>query len=243
MSILYVDLEHDLVVNDTVSGSSYRTRRDVARARLAAVAGEPCEVARFDGISLDRVRTLSPASIVISGNTTDWIEYDFATLAGLLETIRAAPVPILGICGGHQLIGYAHDAPWAPLGRLDQGALDPDPRFAPGLHKERGFLPVDVDRSCPLFDGLGPSPVLFQSHYWHLTAVPRGFIACASSSDSPIQAIVREDRPVFGVQFHPERYDDRHRDGETVLRTFFTIARAAAASAGHASATSHMQRD
>ncbi|MDQ3539470.1 MAG: gamma-glutamyl-gamma-aminobutyrate hydrolase family protein, partial [Chloroflexota bacterium] len=146
------------------------------------------------------------------------------------ETIRAAPVPILGICGGHQLIGYAHGASWGPLGRLEDGAIDPDPRFAPGLHKERGFLPIDVDPSCVLFKGLGESPVVFQSHYWHLTDVPAGFRVCARSSDSRIQAIARQDRPVFGVQFHPERYDDDHRDGETVLRTFVTTARAAVAS-------------
>jgi len=225
MTIVYVDLEHDRVVSDHVAGgAAHRTRRDAAQARLAAAAGEPCELVRFDEVSIDRIRSLNPGAIVISGNTTDWIEYDFATLVGLLETIRAAPVPILGICGGHQLIGYAHGAPWGLLGRLEDGAIDPDPRFAPGLHKERGFLPLDVDRSSPLFQGLRESPVVFQSHYWHLTGVPAGFVSCASSPDSPIQAIARRDRPVFGVQFHPERYDDDHRDGERILRAFFAIA-------------------
>lgn len=230
MSILYVDLEHDRVVNDPATGASHRTRRDVAETRLATAAGERCEVMRFDEVSIDRIRTPAPTAMVISGNTTDWIEYDFAMLVGLLETIRAAPVPILGICGGHQLIGYAHGASWGPLGRLEDGAIDPDPRFAPGLHKERGFLPIDVDPSCVLFKGLGESPDVFQSHYWHLTEVPSGFRVCARSSDSPIQAIARQDRPVFGVQFHPERYDDDHRGGETVLRTFFATARAAVTS-------------
>lgn len=231
MSIVYVDLEHDRVVNDATAGAAHRARRDVAHARLAAASGEPCETVRFDEVTLDRLLSLTPGAIVISGNTTDWIEYDFATLVGLLETIRAAPVPILGICGGHQLIGYAHGAPWGPLGRLDDGEIDPDPRFAPGLHKERGFLPIDVDRSSPLFQGLGNSPVVFQSHYWQLNDVPAGFITCASSPSSPIQAIARRDRPVFGVQFHPERYDDTHRDGETVLRNFFATARLALAGA------------
>lgn len=227
MGITYIDLEHDRVVNADAAGRSHRARRDAAQARLAAAAEESCQVVRFDEIAPDRIRALAPTAIVISGNTTDWIEYDFAMLAGLLETIRVAPVPILGICGGHQLLGYAHGAPWGPLGRLEDGEADPDPRFAPGLHKERGFLPIEVDRATPLFVGLDASPVVFQSHYWHLTGVPDGFSVCASSAGSPIQAIARRDRPVFGVQFHPERYDDDHRDGERILQNFFATARRA----------------
>ncbi|MBA2247873.1 MAG: hypothetical protein H0W23_07080, partial [Chloroflexia bacterium] len=159
MSIVYVDLEHDRVKNDATAGVSHRTRRNAAQARLAAAAGEPCEVVRFENVTVDRIRSLVPSAMVISGNTADWSEYDFATLTGLLETIRAAPIPILGICGGHQLIGHAHGAFWAPLGPVPNGTIDPHPRFAPGLRKERGFLPIDVDRSSPLFQGLGDAPV------------------------------------------------------------------------------------
>lgn len=233
MSIVFVDLEHDRVIHDPVGGVLHRARRDAARARLAAVAGEPCKTVRFAEVTIERIRSMAPSTMVISGNTADWSEYDVATLAGLLEAIRAAPVPILGICGGHQLIGRAHGAPWGPLGHLGDGAIDPDPQFAPGLRKERGFLPIDVDRACPLFGMVGESPVVFQSHYWHLTDVPAGFRICARSPDSPIQAIAREDRPVFGVQFHPERYDDDHRDGDTILRNFFATARSTARPVRH----------
>ncbi len=225
MSIVYVDLEHDRVRDNAVAGVAHRTRRAAALARLAEAAGEPCDVVRFEDVTVDLIRSLAPRALVISGNTADWSEYAVASLAGMAETIRAAPVPILGICGGHQLIGQAHGATWGPLGPVLDGATDPHPHFAPGLRKERGFLPIDIDRSSPLFQGLGALPVVFQSHYWHLTDVPPEFSVCASSLDSPIQAIARQDRPVFGVQFHPERYDDNHRDGEMVLRNFFAIAR------------------
>ena len=225
MSIVYVDLEHDRVMADATGGVSHRTRRNAARARLAAAAGEPCDVVRFENVTVDRIRSLAPSAMVISGNTADWSEYDFATLTGLLETIRAAPIPILGICGGHQLIGHAHGASWAALGPVRDGAIDPHPRFAPGLRKERGFLPIDVDRSSPLFQGLGDAPVVFQSHYWQLEEVPEGFVPRATSPWSDIQAIERRDRPVFGVQFHPERYDAAHPAGANVLRNFFALSR------------------
>ncbi len=225
MGIVYVDLEHSRIVQDAVAGASHRARLDTARTRLESAAGETCDVMRFEDVTLDVVRILTPSSMVISGNTTDWSEYHVATLAGLIDTIRCALVPILGICGGHQLIGRAHGAAWGPLGRVRDGEFDPDPRFAPGLHKERGFHHIDVDGENPLFRNLVDAPVVFQSHYWHLTSVPAGFISCASSVDSPIQAIMRRDRPVFGVQFHPERFDHDNQDGNTVLRNFFATAR------------------
>jgi GMP synthase (glutamine-hydrolysing) len=164
-------------------------------------------------------------AIVIGGNTTDWGEFDFAELAGLLEVIRAAPAPILGICAGHQLIGYAHHAKWGSLGPLQQGEIDPDPRFAPGQRKQRGFIRVQLDLRCPLFCGMDATADLFHSHYWQLEDVPPGFAVRASSPWSAIQAIECLDRPVFGVQFHPERYDAAHPHGAGILRNFITLAR------------------
>lgn len=225
MSIIYVDLEHGRVLDDPIEGPSHRARRDAALARLADVSKQPCQLLRFEDVSVVRIRTMSPHAVVISGNTADWSEYDFTELGGLIDTIRSAPAPILGICGGHQLIGHAMGATWGPLGHIRPGGFDPDPRFAPGLYKERGYCEIEVDGASPLFHRLGKLPVVFQSHYWQLTSVPEGFLNCASSIDSPIQAIARLDYQVFGVQFHPERYDDDHRDGEIILKNFVAAAR------------------
>ena len=225
MTVLYVDLEHERVLADPARARGHLTRREAARARLAEAAGEPCDVVRFTEVSRERLEAVRPAAVVISGSTTDWAEYDPAALERLAEAVRAAPVPILGICAGHQLIGRAHGAAWGPLGPLAPGEADPDPRFAPGQRKERGFLEVRLDTACPLFRGLGPSAEFFQSHYWHLAGVPEGFLLRAGSPWSPVQAIERLDRPVFGVQFHPERYDQAHPAGFEVLRNFFETAR------------------
>lgn len=224
MGIVYVDLEHSRIAQDPVAGASHRARLDSARTRLEAASRQTCDVMRFDEVTLERILVRKPNALVISGNTADWSEYHVETLAGLVGTIRSAPVPILGICGGLQLIGRAHGAAWGPLGRVGDGEFDPDPRFAPGLHKERGFHHLRVDRCNPLFYDLGDAPVVFQTHYWHLTSIPSGFVGCASSIDSPIQAIMRLDRPVFGVQFHPERFDQDHQDGDLILRNFFAAA-------------------
>jgi GMP synthase-like glutamine amidotransferase len=223
VTVLYVDVEHDRVVRDPARAPSHREKIAAALRRLEALAGEPCAVLRVAEISPRRVAQVAPAAIVLSGATTDWEEYDLESLETLLRVVRAAPVPILGICAGHQLVGRAHGAKWGPLAPLQPGEADPDPRFAPGRRKERGFLDVELDPSCPIFRGLGPSAKVFQSHYWQLEEVPDGFALRASSPWSRVQAIERLDRPVFGVQFHPERADAAHPAGDLVLRNFFGL--------------------
>lgn len=225
MTILYIDTEHDLIVDDPVSGPAHRALIDRARQRIETASELPCLVTRFADVMPETTERTRATAIVIGGCTTDWAEYDFAELTGVLETIRAAPVPILGICAGHQLIGHAHGAAWGPLGSLAADETDSDPHMAPRQRKEQGFLPVHLDLRCPLFRHLPPIGTFVQSHYWQLEDVPDGFVARASSPSSPIQAIERRDRPVYGVQFHPERHDDANRDGERVLRTFFTLPR------------------
>jgi GMP synthase (glutamine-hydrolysing) len=224
MTIVYIDTEHDLILKHPEHGPCHRARIETTRSRLAVAAGQPCLVQRFAAVSPDLIQQIEPSALVFGGNRTDWAAYDSADLDRLLDMILAAPVPILGICAGHQLIGRAHGAGWGPLGALQPGEIDPDPLFAPGQRKEHGFLSVEIDPRCPLFRGLPPRPTFFQFHYWQLVDIPAEFDIRAHSPWSTIQAIERRDRPVFGVQFHPERYDSAYPDGATVLRNFFTLS-------------------
>jgi GMP synthase-like glutamine amidotransferase len=224
MTIVYVDTEHDRVIEHPELGASHQARVESARTRLTTIGGLPCEVRHYTKISPRDIEHAAPTALVIGGSMTDWSAYDMADLAGLFATIRAAPLPILGICAGHQLIGHAHGADGGPLGPLDAGETDPDPEFGPGQRKERGFLDVDLDSRCPLFQGLPPKTTFFQLHYWQLKEAPSGFAIRARSSWTAVQAIERLDRPVFGVQFHPERYDAVHPHGEIVLRNFLALA-------------------
>lgn len=230
VTILHVDMEHEAVVTDPVRGT--RHRDDIGRfvTRLRAIGDDETSSIPYRSASLDSIMSHAASAVVIGGCTTDWSRYDFGELGDVLAMIRAAPVPILGICAGHQLIGHAHGAAWGPLAALAPGEIDSDPAVAPGRRKERGFLPIVVDRDCPLFRSLEPTPTFFQSHYWQLLDVPPGFVARASSPWSAVQAIEHLNRPVFGVQFHPERFDASHPDGSTILKNFLSVAASVAPS-------------
>jgi GMP synthase (glutamine-hydrolysing) len=153
-------------------------------------------------------------------------------------------LPILGICGGLQLIAMAHGAALGPMRRLQKGEADPNEGFASGYFKEWGFVPVRVLEPDPLFEGLGQKPVFLEAHYWDVKEVPPGFELLASSDACRIQAIRQTGRLVYGTQFHPEAYlagkealqswlvnfvypkghTDVHADGRRLLANFFTLA-------------------
>ena len=63
-----------------------------------------------------------------------------------------------------------------------------------------------------------------QRHFWELKTAPAGFGRLAASDACPIQAIRHEGRLLYGVQFHPERYSERHPDGRIILSNFFRLA-------------------
>src|SRR5258707_6727286 len=90
-------------------------------------------------VSRERIHDLSPTHIVLSGQSHPWDMYAPESLAGLLEVIREAPRPILGVCGGHQQMAIAFGAPVGLMERLTPG------EGYEGAKRERGFFEVETD--------------------------------------------------------------------------------------------------
>jgi len=222
--ICYVDIEHEKVLHDEGKRIWHLGRRADIKLRLEELSGEPCLLQRYSRITRQRLAEWGIRALVISGNSTDWVEYEDADLAEMLHVIRAAELPILGLCGGGQLVAMAHGVALGPIRRLREGESDPNPDYSPGYFKEWGYRPVRVVRPDPLFDGLGKQPVFWQSHYWEMKEVPPGFELLASTDECRIQAIRQADKPVYGTQFHPERYNDEYPDGRKFMVNFFRIA-------------------
>ena len=142
----------------------------------------------------------------------------------LYEIIRTTKVPTLGICGGQSHITNAFGGRMALMPRLRDGESDPFPPYEPGTSKEWGFGPIEILASDPLFDGLGNEAVVRHYHAAHISSMPEGFANLASSEATEFQAIKHRERPLYGVMFHVELYDEQNDDGRTILNNFFRIA-------------------
>jgi GMP synthase-like glutamine amidotransferase len=231
--ICYVDLEHPDLGPSMLSEGPEATQRKADlltfKARFERLSGERCLLLHFTQVDRSFLDRVGVRAVVVSGHSTLIDDYDRQSLAPLVEILRETTNPVLGLCGGHQLIGLAFGERPAPMGPLAAGAPDPRADVAPGMRKEWGACRVDVTARDPLFAGLPDTVVVEQRHFWELKQVPSGFVRLAGSDACPVQAMRHERRPLYGVQFHPERYSDRHPDGRAILSNFFRLVASAAA--------------
>jgi GMP synthase (glutamine-hydrolysing) len=170
----------------------------------------------FQAVSLKRIRSLKPSHIILSGQSHPWNQYSTASLAGVFDVIKKAAQPILGVCGGHQQMALAFGAPVDLMARLEPGE-----GYA-GAKRERGYFPVDTNRQG-IFKDLPGRITVWHSHFDEVKQLPRDFRVTAWNDNSPIQAMQHSSRPLFGVQFHPEFFDDEHADGRRIIEKFLSI--------------------
>lgn len=203
------------LVDNTIDGqgaSPKEIRAALARIRPAVeVLTEP-----FHQVSLSRIQSLNPSHVILSGQSHPWERYTTESLAGVFEVLHKASQPILGVCGGHQQMALAFGAPVSLMGRVGPG------EGYEGAKRERGFFEVETSANG-IFQRLPTRITVWHSHFDEVKQVPAGFKATASNETCPIQAMQHEERPLFGVQFHPELFDDEHPDGRQVLENFLNL--------------------
>jgi len=167
----------------------------------------------FHAVSLKRVKSLRPSHIILSGQSHPWDSYAPESLAGVFEVIRKAPQPVLGVCGGHQQMALAFGAPIALMARLEPG------EGYEGAKRERGYFPVETNGKG-LFKDLPLEITVWHSHCDEVKALPKGFRRTASNPTCAIQAMEHTERPLFGVQFHPELFNEEFPAGQKILENF-----------------------
>jgi anthranilate synthase/aminodeoxychorismate synthase-like glutamine amidotransferase len=162
--------------------------------------GEEVLVRRNDGITLAEIERMKPEKIVISpGPSTP-------ARAGISnDVIRSfgAKLPILGVCLGHQCIGYTYG------GIIGQAKQIMHGKSSQIHHSGRG-----------IFAGL-PNP--FSAIRYHSLVVEReGLPEClevtAWTADGTIMGLRHRHYQVEGVQFHPESF--MTEAGKDLLRNF-----------------------
>jgi GMP synthase (glutamine-hydrolysing) len=202
-----LDVRVDFVITEHPSflGPERTRRYDEIRGLLSGLAGRPVDAAHY----LD-VRSLGPGPVVLSGSSAPWATHDPGSLERLGEAVLAADAPVLGICAGMQL-----------LARFAGGRIA---TMVPAEREELGYAPLEVIDADDLLAGLSEPPTVYQDHRDEIAVLPEGFRVLARTESCAIQAIAAPERRWWGTQFHPERFDDEHPDGERVLRNYFRLA-------------------
>lgn len=185
-----------------------------------------------------------PNAIVISGTLRDFDYYNPAVLETFARFIRTTTVPVLAICGGHQLVGLSFGAKVITLDRLEQ-------------HEQRDNRPLEyqyrfvriTDPTDPIFRGIN-NPAsgiwqdytrqarvlrVWQNHGLQLDRVPEGFQLLATSYLCRNQMMVKRDggQLIYTVQFHLEKsfedwnksrtrweHQNESRDGRIIFENF-----------------------
>ena len=168
--------------------------------------GADIAVWRNDEISVDETLAGKPDAIVLSPGPCTPNE------AGIcLDLVRAAggETPILGVCLGCQAIGQAFG------GQVVRAPAPMHGKVSRITHNARG-----------LFRGLnGP----FEATRYHSLIIerataPAALEVSAETDDGLIMAVDHRERPVYGLQFHPESIASAH--GREILRNFLDLAAA-----------------
>jgi GMP synthase (glutamine-hydrolysing) len=179
-----------------------REWHEVARARIASLTD-----ADVDSVPYWAVDALSADVLVLSGSSDPWARHRQDELERFYEQLRRYPGPVLGICAGMQMLVRA--------GGGTVGAA---------VRATGGFAPVELDESAPLFAG-GPRSIdVLKRHEDEVKELPSAFRVIATSPTCEVEAVQAVDRPWWGVQFHPEAWDDEHPDGRAILERFLHLA-------------------
>ncbi len=167
--------------------------------------GAEVEVRRNDALSADEALAMRPAGIVVSPGpgTPD----DSGIGPELMQQLERHPIPMLGVCLGHQLLGQHFG------GRVI--------RHAP-MH---GKISTIHHTGKGVFHQLA-NP--FEATRYHSLIVERDSLPAvleitAETEDGIIMGLQHKSLPFHGVQFHPESIASEH--GHSLLANFLHVTR------------------
>ncbi|WP_423225881.1 anthranilate synthase component II [Candidatus Amarolinea aalborgensis] len=194
---------------DNYDSFTYNLVQYVGEIIIQEKLGDPHDLLRVwrnDQVTVDELAALAPSHIIVSpGPGTP--EQDSGVSNAVIERFYAT-TPILGVCLGHQCMGYVFGGQVVRAPRLMHG------KTSPVYHTGRG-----------IFNGL-PSP--FTATRYHslivLEPLPSALEVMAFTAEGEVMGLRHRQYPhVVGVQFHPESI--LTEGGKDLLRNFLALKR------------------
>jgi len=169
---------------------------------LGELGWEPV-VYRNDRVTPSEIERLSPSHIIISPGPGTPLE---AGASNDIIRFFASRVPVLGVCLGHQCIGYVFGGNIVPA---------PIP-----THGKRSLIYHD---GKTIYKGI-PRPFgggRYHSLVIDSSTLPASLELSATTSDGVVMGVRHKDYPVEGIQFHPESI--MTEVGHDVLKNFLGL--------------------
>ena len=186
-------LVHDEVIPVLDFGSQY-TQLIARRVREAGAFS----ILMAPDTPVADIAALNPKGLVLSGGPSSVYEREAPHCDPNLLDLD---VPILGICYGMQM-----------MCQLLGASIEPVPT------REFGRAQLSVQDGSDLLDHLPPRTTVWMSHGDQVTNLDESFDVLAATPTCPHAAVRHQQRPLFGVQFHPEVTHTPH--GVDILHNF-----------------------
>lgn len=196
----------------------------------------------------EAANAFEPDAIVMSGTFADFDYYDPKQLASFKKFILETKIPVLAICGSHQLVGVSFGAELKTLDGLELGEKRND-RLVEYQYR---FVKI-TDTSDPIFEGIEDKTSglwqdytkeddilrVWQNHGVQVIGVPEGFELLATSYLCKNQMMVKrsDGQLIYCVQFHLEKsfedwsknptrweHPNESRDGRVLFENFLKLA-------------------
>lgn len=162
------------------------------------------EVVRNDALTIDQIRELKPKKIVISPGPGR--PEDAGVSIDIIKKLGSS-IPVLGVCLGHQGIGYAFGAKVINAKRLMHGKTSMIKHNGKGVFK--GIKnPFEATRYHSLVIDQKTVPDCLE-------------VTAYTTDDGEIMGVQHKSYPIYGVQFHPESI--LTQEGKSLLANFIKV--------------------
>ncbi|MGL5646766.1 MAG: anthranilate synthase component II [Clostridium sp.] len=166
---------------------------------------EEIKVFRRDKITVEELYKLNPEGIVISPGPK--APKDSKEIIDIIHSFKGK-IPILGVCLGHQCIGYAFG------GKIIKGEKPVHGKISRITTNKEGIFKNTKDKF---------NVTRYHSLIVEKESLPKELLITAESEDGVIMGIKHKDYEIYGVQYHPEAV--LTEEGHTVLKEFIRICK------------------
>ena len=170
-------------------------------SRRVRELGFRTEIVPYD-VSRKALEEIKPKSIILSGGPSSVLAENAPRIReDVAELVLSGSIPVLGICYGHQLLAQLLGG---SVERRDKG--------------EYGISVLKIVARDPLFSSLPNVLKVWMSHRDSVSRIPCSLVKIAETDYSEIAVFRHRDKPIYGVQFHPEVRHTEH--GYKILENF-----------------------